>query len=127
MKALTGHRQQIKLLLLTLVAICMALFSQSSLASISCETSFGEKSFIIEENTIAFEQNSEQGRSISSVLNTATRKTHTGFRKILYVNGNKYLIHIENQKSFTDLEDYMAVTSPKGHKMTYPITCSSLI
>jgi len=123
MRALNAQRQQIKLLSFTLVALVFAIFSQSSFAAISCETSFGEKSFIIDNNTIAFEQESEQGRNISSTLNAATRKSQTGFRKVLYVQGSKYLIHIQNEKAFSDREDYLAVTSPKGHKMTYPINC----
>lgn len=98
--------------------------AKASIKSISCETAFGEKAFTIQESTIAFHRQSETGRSISSVMGARTQKTFKGFRKTLYVNGNKHLIHIENQNKLNNSEDFMAVTSPKGHKMTYPLTCS---
>jgi hypothetical protein len=107
--------------------LCTLAFMNSAKASvktINCETAFGEKSFTIQESTIAFHKKSAEGRSISSVLGARTQRTYSGFRKTLYVNGNKHLIHIENQKKLDNTEDFMAVTSPKGHKMTYPLTCS---
>jgi len=96
----------------------------ASFKPVKCETAFGEKSFTIENATIAFHKEKESGRMISSVMGAQTRRTHQGFRKTLYVNGNKHVINIENIKNLNDMDDFMAVTSPKGHKMTYPLTCS---
>ena len=107
----------------------MAFAGQASAATadikpIECKTNFGEKSFTIENETIAFHQVEEEaGRSISSVYEARTQKTHRGVRKSLYLNGNKHLINIENVERFDDGADYLAITSPKGHKMTYPLTC----
>ena len=98
--------------------------AKASIKSINCQTAFGEKSFTIQESTIAFHGKSDEGRSVSSVMGARTQKTYNGFRKTLYVNGNKHLIHIENQKKLDNTEDFMSITSPKGHKMTYPLTCS---
>lgn len=95
-------------------------------SSIACETAFGEKSFTIEDNNIAFHQDKQQGRKISSTNKAIGNKTLNGFRKTIYVNGNKHLIHIENKHKLSDADDYLAITSPKGHKMTYPISCKTL-
>lgn len=111
----------------SLISLCVMTFSLSSLAAIkpiSCATNFGEKSFTIEKATIAFHGEDKSGRSISSVLDSVTKKSHKGFNKTTYKNGFKHLIHIENESKFDDSEDFLAITSPKGHKMTYPITCS---
>jgi hypothetical protein len=113
--------------MLTLVLV--AIHSQSAQAAfkpISCETNFGEKSFTIQGSDIAFHAEQDSGRSISSVSNSKTRKTHSGFNKTIYLDGDKHLIHIENEKNFNSNNDFLAVTSPKGHKMTYPINCNSL-
>jgi hypothetical protein len=99
--------------------------AHASIKSIDCQTAFGEKSFTIDQKTIAFHSNNqEQSRSISSVLEAQTQRTHKGFKKVLYVNGNKHLINIANVHKFDNSEDYLAVTSPKGHKMTYPLSCN---
>ncbi len=91
---------------------------------IKCKTAFGEKTFTIENTSIAFHKEQASGRNISSVLGAQTKRTFKGFRKTLYVNGNKHVINIENTANLNDMDDFMAVTSPKGHKMTYPLTCS---
>jgi hypothetical protein len=125
----TLNRDNVQLFLGAIASLCMLAFMNSanaSIKSINCQTAFGEKSFTIQESTIAFHKESGEGRSISSVLGARTQKTYSGFRKTLYVNGNKHLIHIENQNSLNNTEDFMAITSPKGHKMTYPLTCSSI-
>lgn len=101
--------------------------AHASIKAIDCQTAFGEKSFTIQDSSIAFHEDSEeQGRSISSVLEAQTQRTYKGFKKVLYVDGNKHLINIKNVQKFDNSEDYLAVTSPKGHKMTYPLSCNSV-
>lgn len=98
----------------------------ASVKPITCDTNFGEKSFTIQESTVAFHNEESSGRSISSIIGVQTRKSHKGFNKTTYINGNKHLIHISNVEKFNSNNDFMAVTSPKGHKMTYPINCNFL-
>jgi len=93
---------------------------------ITCKTNFGERSFTIDQSTIAFHSEDSIGRSISSVMESATQKSQRGFKKTTYKNGFKNMIHIENENKFDQNEDFLAVTSPKGHKMTYPIICSRI-
>jgi len=91
---------------------------------IVCETAYGEKSFHIEDERVVFSRdNQDQGRSISSIEMVRTEKRHNGFDKILQMNGNKHRIHIENPGHFSEVSDYMVITSPKGHEMTYPLSC----
>lgn len=98
----------------------------AAIRPVKCSTNFGEKSFTIDRSTVSFHQKKDSGRSISSVLSTKTRKSAKGFNKTLYQSGNKHLIHIENQESFNSDNDFLAITSPKGHKMTFPINCRFL-
>lgn len=95
----------------------------SAVPTIHCETNFGIKSFTIEKESIAF-HNEDAGRKISSVHSAKSLKTSKGLSKTLYVNGQKHFVHIDDLNHFNDSEDYMAITSPDGHKMTYPLTCS---
>ena len=114
---------KITLILSTLV-ISATVFA--SVKPITCKTNFGERSFTIEKSTIAFHGEDKVGRSISSILESVTKKSHKGFRKTTYKNGFKHLIHINNESNFNQNEDFLAVTSPKGHKMTYPLKCSRM-
>lgn len=97
---------------------------------IECETAFGEKKFTIEEGLIAFHKEDESGisRSISSLKGQSVRthKKHLGFSKSMYIDGNRYRINIQNADSFSEVNDYLSITSPKGHEMTYPLTCHSV-
>ena len=67
-----------------LITFLLIEVSYASIKPISCETNFGEKSFTIEGTTVAFHGNKTQGRSISSVLTSTTRKSANGFRKTIY-------------------------------------------
>lgn len=102
----------------------------STNGKIICETNFGEKSFTIEDHKISFSKEDEAGvnRSISSVASESVR-THTktsGFTKTLYLNGHKHKINVENTNQFSEANDFLSITSPKGHEMTYPLNCHSV-
>lgn len=99
-------------------------------AGIECKTAFGEKSFLIEDGRISFIKEDPSGvsRSISSASadSVRTQTKHLGFTKTLYIDGNKHRINVQNAKEFSDVNDYLSITSPKGHEMTYPLTCHSV-
>lgn len=120
-------RENTQLFFGALLTLIMCAFmtpnSYAGFKPIVCKTNFGEKSFTLEKHEIAFHKE-DKGRSISSVLGSVTKKTHTGFNKVVYKNGQKHLIHIENEKKFDSNQDYMAITNNIGHKMTYPLNCS---
>lgn len=104
--------------------------AQAASPAIKCETAFGEKSFTIDDSQVSFHKEDEAGisRSISSVQKESVR-THTkhhGFTKTLYIDGNKHRINVKNVQSFSDVDDYLSIMSPKGHEMTYPLTCHSV-
>ena len=113
-----------------LLALIHSYNSFASTGAIECQTAFGEKSFVIEDGKIAFSKEDAEGvsRSISSVKGESVR-THTkhlGFVKTLYIDGNKHRISVQNTNEFSDANDYLSITSPKGHEMTYPLTCHSV-
>jgi hypothetical protein len=97
---------------------------------IICETAFGEKSFTIDNDKIAFSKDDETGvsRSISSIDSESirTQRKSSGFTKTLYLNGNKHKINVENTNQFSEANDFLSITSPKGHEMTYPLNCHSV-
>ena len=102
----------------------------SATPSIKCSTAFGEKVFTIDDSRIAFEKEDYSGahRSISSIDGESVRThvKHRGFTKTLYIDGNKHRINIQNTTEFSDVNDYLSITSPKGHEMTYPLSCHSV-
>lgn len=99
--------------------------AQAGFNPIKCETNFGEKTFIIEESNIAFFKKSNKGgREISSNLESRVRNMNRGIERIMYIGMNKYRIHIENLKDFKIEDDYLSISNPQGHEMTYPIKCS---
>jgi hypothetical protein len=109
-----------------LLTFCNVQMAQSAIKPISCETNFGEKSFTIEGNSIAFHKDQKDGRSISSILSSKTLNSHQGFRKTIYKDGFKHLINIKNQDNCNSNKDFLAITSPRGHKLSFPINCSLL-
>jgi hypothetical protein len=115
---------------LGLMLMIHSMGSQASTGEISCSTAFGEKTFSITDNSISFHKEDESGasRSISSIHGDSVRthKKHLGFTKTLYIDGNKYRINVQNSKEFSDVNDYLSITSPKGHEMTYPLNCHSV-
>lgn len=118
------QRESYQLLLSALAMLVFTSLISTAQAAVSCETNFGEKAFVIERNTVAFIKTKGEGRSLSSVLESVTKATHKGFKKIIYKDGNKHLIHIQDKTNFNSDNDFLAVTSPKGHKMTFPLNCS---
>jgi hypothetical protein len=104
--------------------------SHASTGGIECKTAYGEKSFIIENGQISFQREDALGvsRSISSVPagSVRTQTKNLGFTKTLYIDGLKHRINIPNSKEFSDVNDYLSITSPKGHEMTYPLSCHSV-
>ena len=116
---------------LGLLALVHSYTSYASTGAIECKTAFGEKSFVIEDGRISFSKEDETGvsRSISSLDGDSVR-THTkhlGFTKTLYIGGNKHRISVQNTNEFSDANDFLSITSPKGHEMTYPLTCHSVL
>ncbi|MFP5458548.1 MAG: hypothetical protein ACLGG7_07430 [Bacteriovoracia bacterium] len=105
--------------------LALNMFGKAHAASdIVCETAFGEKSFVIEADRVVFsKETDEHGRSISSVDQVRTERRHKGFDKVLFKDGLKHRIHIENPATLSEVDDYMVITSPKGHEMTYPLSC----
>lgn len=114
---------------LGVILMVHAFNSHASTGEIKCSTAFGEKKFIIDSDKVSFykEEISGPGRTISSTegASVRTQNKHLGFSKTLYIDGLKYKINIHNQNQFSEVDDYLSITSPKGHEMTYPLNCQS--
>lgn len=113
-----------------LLIMIHALNSHAASGAIKCSTAYGEKTFTIHTDGISFHKEDETGisRAISSVESDSVRthKKQNGFTKTLYINGNKHRISVQNVNEFSDANDYLSITSPKGHEMTYPLNCLSV-
>ncbi|MGE3609362.1 MAG: hypothetical protein AB7I27_07230 [Bacteriovoracaceae bacterium] len=117
-------------LLFGFLGVLIMVYSMGARAeSIVCTTAFGEKTFTIDNNHISFSKEDEGGnhRAVASVdaQSVRTQTKNAGFIKTLYIDGNKHRINIKDVKSFSDVNDYLSITSPKGHEMTYPLSCHS--
>lgn len=115
---------------LILMIHAMSAHAATGRGAISCSTAFGEKTFTIEDNRISFQKEDDAGvsRSISSISGDSVRthKKHLGFTKTLYIDGNKHRINVQNTNEFSEVNDYLSITSPRGHEMTYPLNCHSV-
>ncbi len=113
------------------VALMSVLYIGQSQAAVQgtvvCTTAFGEKEITIDNNHVAFnrEDNSGVKREISSInsVKVRTHNKYKGFTKTLYIDGMKHKVHVEDASNFSEVQDYLSITSPKGHEMTYPLTC----
>lgn len=97
--------------------------SYASINTINCSTTFSEKEFNITDSQVAFIAKDSSKRDIASVKKVVTHKKHLGFTKTLYIDGLKHKISIKNVNDFSEANDYLSITSPKGHEMTYPLNC----
>ncbi|GEM_PF-529750 len=95
--------------------------------TVVCKTAFGEKEITIDNSHVAFnrEDNSGVKREISSInsVKVRTQTQYKGFTKTLYIDGMKHKVHVDDVGNFSEVQDYLSITSPKGHEMTYPLTC----
>jgi hypothetical protein len=62
-------------------------------------------------------------RSVASTTSVRTKFTGTGFDKVIFNNGNKHVVHIEDRNNFSEVDDYLLVKSKEGHEMIYPLIC----
>ncbi len=114
-----------KLLILSSLVL-LQVTALAAIKPISCKTNFGERSFTIEGSTVAFHKDKD-GRSISSVMNSKTLASYTGFKKTIYKDGSRHLINIKDTANFNSDNDFLAITTSKGHKMTFPINCQAAL
>lgn len=93
---------------------------------IICTTPRESKVILIKETSVALSTPERllNQRSVASISSVRTKREGKGFTKIIYLNGIKHTIHIENQKHFSDVNDYMVMRSQEGHEITYPLTCN---
>lgn len=118
----------------TLRGICILFISLlvsvpafSATREITCTTPRDSLQFDIGQTKVSFYSplnSNESGREIASTTPVRTRLVGAGFNKVLFRNGQKHTIHINDDKEFSDVEDYLVIRSKKGHEMTYPISCS---
>lgn len=107
----------------------LSLFSTALASSIVCNSPRLKKSLKISNSKVAFLEESQlDGRQLASsaVKGVRTRRTAKGFDKIVQYEGHKHIIHIENKKSFNELEDYIVIKSREGHEITYPLSCETI-
>jgi len=118
-----------KTLLLISTLLTISFQSQAAVKplSLKCHTPRMAKAMKITNTKITFyqERDFKERRELASLMAARTRRTRTGFVKILNFEGQKHTIHIKNTKSLSELDDYITIRSRKGHEVIYPLTCSN--
>ena len=111
----------------TLKTIILLALSFQALAMdhpIVCQTPQGNKGFTIFKSHVAFHKGGlDQKRVPASIKKIRTKKTTRGFSKVLFYEGKKYTLHVDNTKSFSWVNDYVVVRNKSGHEITYPLEC----
>jgi hypothetical protein len=130
-------------LIFVLILIFIRISSQNAYSSINCQTNHFEHQFILEANKIAFKndiinkqfakKNEKKSREISSengenihFIPIKVRPGHSGIERTLYLNNNHYQIHLKDIDQFDDKNDFLVITNPLGHSMTYPLSCQRI-
>jgi hypothetical protein len=110
---------------LIVLAFLLIQWSAFSYEKISCFTPRNSIQVVIKGAAVKIGRpfTFEKKRSLASAAVVNTRITGTGFTKVLYLNGIKHTVHIENRKAFSDADDYLVIKSAKGHEITYPLLC----
>lgn len=105
-------------------------FGQRAFASeghIQCKTHRGAKVFEILGNSVSINlRNDLDGDRFpaSTSFQNARHKINTkGLTKIVFFEGQKHTVHIENLDNLSSLDDYVVISSNKGHQITYPLNC----
>tara|TARA_Y100000780_G_C13695979_1_gene422420 strand:- start:28917 stop:29222 length:306 start_codon:yes stop_codon:yes gene_type:complete len=93
---------------------------------IICTTPRESKVVLIKDTSVALSTPEKliNQRTVASVSSVRTKLQGKGFTKIIFLDGIKHTIHIENQNDFSDVNDYMVMRSQEGHEITYPLTCN---
>ena len=109
----------------SLIIVAAFISMQATHAGITCYTPNLSKKLEISENTIAITKPylAAADRALASISSIRTKFKANGFDKILYANGEKHTIHIEDQNSFSEINDYLVIRTSEGHEMTFPLTC----
>jgi len=103
----------------------LLMLSTGASAAITCSTPRNAKVISMDENKVSISRPLQftKERSIASVDSARTKLVGSGFTKVLFHDGAKHIIHVEDKKSFSELDDYLIIRSAEGHEMTYPLEC----
>jgi hypothetical protein len=112
---------------LPLILIQIASAGDVGNPKLECQTNYKEHKFIMDESNLAYQQNNLLGdRNISSTPRVKSLTIRSGYKKIMYLNDQKYKIVVKNYHETSPVNDYLKITSAKGHTMTYPLECRKI-
>ena len=106
--------------------ILSVIFTLTSNASITCTTPHLSKKIVIKNNNVVISNpllKEVSDRALASSSSIRTKILKNGFEKIVFIHGNKNVIHIENKNHFSDNDDYLLIKNKSGHEMIYPLLC----
>lgn len=109
-----------------LLVIAFAHSSYASNKPIVCKTHRGAKVFKIVGNRVSINlSNDIESPRMPASLNTKARHkvNAKGVTKVLFFEGNKHLVHVEDTMNPSSLDDYVTITTNQGHAITYPLNC----
>lgn len=114
------------------VLILLAFLGEASAAVMplkaKCETPRGFHRFVINNKAISvqegFDQLDERIPASAPEITTRTRYTMNGYKKYFNWNQNRYYIHIEDKRKFSEIDDFVVIKNKEGHEITYPLDCS---
>lgn len=115
-----------KALKITVMTILTMSVMSSALAKTTCYTPRMSKKIVITDKSVAISKPflKELGeRAVASTTSVRTKLVGSGFEKVIFSNGNKHTVHIEDKSNFSQVDDYLLIKSKEGHEMIYPLTC----
>jgi hypothetical protein len=115
------------LFITTMLTLSFQTMAAQTPLALKCHTPRMAKAMKITNSKVTFYHERDYGnsRELASLTAARTRKTQTGFTKILNFEGQKHTIYIKNTKAPSELDDYITIRSRNGHEVIYPLTCSN--
>lgn len=113
-----------KLIGLTLSIVFMPI-AYGNVKSFNCHTPRMLKAFKIKKDEIILQEKSQQFKvkARDRYLSSHSLEEKESLTKTFQFEGHNYRLHIENTDSFSEVEDYVNIKSPRGHEITYPLNC----
>ena len=107
---------------LLLIVLTLGLMSMSAKAlELECSTPRKNITLKLKDNKLKLD-----GRFPAETMVQRSKFKGDGLQKIVYVNGDKHTLNIDNMSAFNEFNDYINIKTRQGHEMTYPVTCQKI-
>ena len=101
---------------------CLVFWQTRAEGEITCETPRKYHRLVIRKKSVSIMI--PKARRVASELHARTKLQGNGITKIVYLDGKKFTVHINDKDNFSESKDYLVIRSRDRHEITYPLSCT---